>query len=152
MLSSNFVNPSNRRSLGTAFLPAGASAPRSDISMFLPMAQTPSLQSDVPRPTVRLRSACDSCHKSKIRCTRGNPCNLCRLFNNHCIYSPRNGIGRPKGSKSQRNAASPQSKVRKSRTAETRRNVRGEQHILGLADLKTRVIHPVRSNTLTRDC
>ena len=55
-----------------------------------------------PKTTARLRSACDSCHKSKIRCSGGNPCVTCQLSNNRCTYSPLNRLGRPKGSKNRR--------------------------------------------------
>ncbi|KAI1206363.1 uncharacterized protein F4807DRAFT_439801 [Annulohypoxylon truncatum] len=54
------------------------------------------------KPTGRLRSACDSCHRAKIRCSGGNPCVTCLVSQANCSYSPGNRLGRPKGSKNKR--------------------------------------------------
>ena len=50
----------------------------------------------------RLRSACDTCHQGKNRCSGGNPCSACRTSGIRCIYSPGSRLGRPKGSKNKR--------------------------------------------------
>nr|WHP53399.1 transcription factor [Leptobacillium sp.] len=50
----------------------------------------------------RMRSACDSCHQSKIRCSREMPCSSCRRAQSACTYSLRSRLGRPKGSKNKR--------------------------------------------------
>ncbi|KAI8630641.1 hypothetical protein F5Y19DRAFT_483971 [Xylariaceae sp. FL1651] len=43
----------------------------------------------------RIRTACDSCHKSKMKCSRGNPCDACARSGHRCLYSPPNRLGRP---------------------------------------------------------
>ncbi|MCJ1251159.1 hypothetical protein MMC30_008390 [Trapelia coarctata] len=45
----------------------------------------------------KLRSACDECHQSKIRCTGGMPCETCRRLGIGCRVSKSNRQGRPKG-------------------------------------------------------
>lgn len=47
----------------------------------------------------QLRSACDACHQSKIKCPGGNPCLNCFSGGNRCNYTQASRIGRPKGSK-----------------------------------------------------
>ncbi|KID97529.1 C6 finger domain protein GliZ, partial [Metarhizium majus ARSEF 297] len=47
----------------------------------------------------RMRSACDSCHQSKIKCSGGNPCSGCHKLGARCNYSSSNRIGRPRGIK-----------------------------------------------------
>ncbi|KAG8164261.1 hypothetical protein KVR01_006179 [Diaporthe batatas] len=55
-----------------------------------------------PTERVQLRSACDACHQSKIKCPGGHPCFPCQSSRNRCNYSPGNRLGRPKGSKNKR--------------------------------------------------
>ncbi|KAJ5626330.1 hypothetical protein N7510_002639 [Penicillium lagena] len=50
-------------------------------------------------PGYRMRSACDACHLSKLRCSGGSPCANCQLSDQPCAYSPSNRLGRPKGIK-----------------------------------------------------
>ncbi|KAI2464230.1 hypothetical protein F4781DRAFT_413681 [Annulohypoxylon bovei var. microspora] len=83
--------------------------PSSDIQS-RPIERAESLKS-----TGRLRSACDSCHQAKIRCSGGNPCLTCLVSQVHCTYSPGSRLGRPKGSKNKR----PTVKENKNRRDET---------------------------------
>ncbi|KAI1407384.1 hypothetical protein F5Y13DRAFT_174970 [Hypoxylon sp. FL1857] len=69
------------------------------------------------KPVGRLRSACDSCHKSKIRCSGGNPCLTCLISKGRCAYSLGNRLGRPKGSKNKR-AVRNESKSKRDETRE----------------------------------
>jgi hypothetical protein len=64
-------------------------------------AQTKTL-SPAPRPAKRLRSACDSCHRAKMRCSGGVPCASCSDSKQQCRYSVPNRIGRPKGTKNKK--------------------------------------------------
>ncbi|KAL6691426.1 hypothetical protein J3F84DRAFT_162452 [Trichoderma pleuroticola] len=50
----------------------------------------------------RLRSACDVCHASKVRCTGGQPCKKCCNSNLPCTYSYMAKLGKPKGSRNKR--------------------------------------------------
>ncbi|KAL7915495.1 hypothetical protein GGI35DRAFT_436984 [Trichoderma velutinum] len=50
----------------------------------------------------RLRSACDVCHASKVRCTGGQPCKKCCNSNLQCTYSYMAKLGKPKGSRNKR--------------------------------------------------
>ncbi|KAI0896170.1 hypothetical protein F4806DRAFT_466445 [Annulohypoxylon nitens] len=69
----------------------------------LPDRQSWPIESTEPlKSTGRLRSACDSCHQAKIRCSGGNPCLTCLVSQTNCSYSPSNRLGRPKGSKNKR--------------------------------------------------
>lgn len=45
----------------------------------------------------RVRSACDACHKMKVRCTGEVPCETCLNSGNLCLYSFSGRLGRPKG-------------------------------------------------------
>ncbi|KAH8694079.1 hypothetical protein BGW36DRAFT_430104 [Talaromyces proteolyticus] len=49
--------------------------------------------------TKKLRSACDTCHQTKVRCSGGNPCQMCQHLEAECIYSPSSRKGRPKGTR-----------------------------------------------------
>ena len=64
--------------------------------------ERPRGRDEASKPTGRLRSACDSCHQSKIRCSGGNPCSTCEWSQSRCTYSLANPLGRPKGSKNKR--------------------------------------------------
>ncbi|KAI1085974.1 hypothetical protein F5B19DRAFT_480831 [Rostrohypoxylon terebratum] len=69
----------------------------------LPGGQSWPIESTEPlKSTGRLRSACDSCHQAKIRCSGGDPCLTCLVSQTNCSYSPSNRLGRPKGSKNKR--------------------------------------------------
>ncbi|QYS95198.1 Zn(2)-C6 fungal-type domain-containing protein [Trichoderma simmonsii] len=50
----------------------------------------------------RLRSACDVCHASKVRCSGGQPCKKCCNSNLSCTYSYMAKLGKPKGSRNKR--------------------------------------------------
>ena len=54
------------------------------------------------RPPKKLRSACDACHQGKVRCSGGNPCEMCQGLEAECVYSVSNRIGRPKGTKNKK--------------------------------------------------
>ena len=43
------------------------------------------------------RIACDRCHRARVKCSRGTPCNQCRDSGYECSYSVSNRISRPKG-------------------------------------------------------
>jgi hypothetical protein len=47
----------------------------------------------------KLRSACDNCHQSKVKCSGGRPCEKCHKLGFDCFYSASNRIGRPKNSR-----------------------------------------------------
>lgn len=51
----------------------------------------------------KLRSACDRCHQSKMKCSGGMPCSNCFGSGEDCCYSVSNRSGRPKGAKNKRN-------------------------------------------------
>ena len=51
----------------------------------------------------KLRSACDRCHQSKMKCSGGMPCTSCFGCGEDCCYSVSNRSGRPKGAKNKRN-------------------------------------------------
>ena len=55
-----------------------------------------------PRASRKLRSACDTCHKAKMRCSGEKPCAACLESGYHCLYSVSNRLGRPKGRKNKR--------------------------------------------------
>lgn len=50
----------------------------------------------------KLRSACDSCHQCKVKCSGGSPCYRCTSKGLYCRYSYQNRAGKPKGSKNRR--------------------------------------------------
>ncbi|KAJ5594742.1 C6 finger domain protein GliZ [Penicillium hispanicum] len=52
--------------------------------------------------STRLRSACDVCHQSKVKCSGGNPCHGCRKIGVACNYSSSNQNGRPRGVKNKK--------------------------------------------------
>ncbi|KAF2134731.1 hypothetical protein P153DRAFT_392051 [Dothidotthia symphoricarpi CBS 119687] len=62
----------------------------------------PSGNGEAVKRTNRLRSSCDACHRSKIKCTGGDPCSTCLGSQSRCTYSRGNRLGRPKGSKNKR--------------------------------------------------
>lgn len=53
-------------------------------------------------PGKKLRTACDVCHQSKMKCSGGTPCGGCLSSGNNCLYSVSNRTGRPKGTKNKR--------------------------------------------------
>jgi hypothetical protein len=51
----------------------------------------------------KLRSACDSCYNSKVKCSRSRPlCSRCLVLGTNCVYSPSGRSGR-KSRKSEEN-------------------------------------------------
>nr|QBS17044.1 transcription factor Zn2Cys6 [Aspergillus cejpii] len=56
-------------------------------------------QSTKPVKPRKLRAACDACHRSKTRCSGGNPCTRCREYLSSCSYSYSVRCGKPKGSR-----------------------------------------------------
>lgn len=57
-----------------------------------------------PQASRRLRSACDNCHRMKIRCYGNNPCENCMSTSNLCVYSYTFKLGRPQGAKNKQQA------------------------------------------------
>lgn len=53
-------------------------------------------------PSKKLRTACDTCHQAKMRCSGGVPCAACAASGHQCCYSVSNRTGRPKGTKNKR--------------------------------------------------
>jgi hypothetical protein len=51
--------------------------------------------------STKLRSACDKCHETKVRCSGDIPCQGCLTSRSLCFYSVSNPLGRPKGTKKQ---------------------------------------------------
>ena len=68
--------------------------------------ERPSVEPVQPSPSIapprRIRTACNSCHQAKIRCSGGTPCLGCQTSGTRCIYSTGNRLGRPKGSRNKR--------------------------------------------------
>ena len=60
-------------------------------------------QETLALPNKKLRSACDRCHQSKMKCSGGMPCTGCSNSADDCSYSVSNRSGRPKGAKNKRN-------------------------------------------------
>ncbi|GIK05542.1 hypothetical protein Aspvir_009655 [Aspergillus viridinutans] len=63
------------------------------------MTTSPTPKPDKPR---KLRSACDACHRSKTRCSGGNPCTRCHEYMSPCTYSYSSRCGKPKGARSRK--------------------------------------------------
>lgn len=63
---------------------------------FTDQLETPALSNK------KLRSACDRCHQSKMKCSGGMPCTGCFNSGEDCCYSVSNRSGRPKGAKNKR--------------------------------------------------
>lgn len=59
-------------------------------------------ESQSSSPPKRLRSACDSCHRAKVRCSGGKPCTGCADSKHQCCYSVPNRIGRPRGTRNKK--------------------------------------------------
>ncbi|KJZ72344.1 hypothetical protein HIM_08270 [Hirsutella minnesotensis 3608] len=60
---------------------------------------------DTPEPTLPatpLRSACDFCHKSKVKCDGSKPCSGCQRAQLRCNYSSSRRTGRPRGARNKR--------------------------------------------------
>ena len=55
-----------------------------------------------PQRNMKLRTACDRCHQSKMKCSSTVPCVSCKTSREQCIYSASNRSGRPKGVKNKR--------------------------------------------------
>ncbi|KAH8600637.1 hypothetical protein B0O99DRAFT_667881 [Bisporella sp. PMI_857] len=49
--------------------------------------------------STKLRSACDKCHETKVRCSGDVPCQGCLTSRSLCFYSVSNPLGRPRGTK-----------------------------------------------------
>ena len=59
----------------------------------------PSSEAANARLPKKLRSACDLCHETKVKCSGGKPCNGCRGLGIECAFSVSSRIGRPKGTR-----------------------------------------------------
>lgn len=104
--------------------------------------RVPSLETTVPQETPalqnrKLRSACDRCHQSKLKCSGGMPCTSCLNPRENCCYSVSNRSGRPKGVKNKRNheqmsvvpQEEPPSPLAKSATHSSKPSQQFSQHI-----------------------
>lgn len=62
----------------------------------------------------KLRSSCDSCHLSKVKCSKSRPlCSRCLVCGTDCTYSPSARVGRKrKGEHSSEHTAYPTTKTR----------------------------------------
>lgn len=70
--------------------------------------------------TGRLRSACDSCHQAKTKCSGRSHCLTCQVSQVRCTYSPGNRLGRPKGSKNRQTwMQEKENKTKNSRSTDT---------------------------------
>jgi hypothetical protein len=47
----------------------------------------------------KLRSACNLCHQTKVKCSGGRPCDGCRSLGIDCLVVLSKQIGRPKGTR-----------------------------------------------------
>lgn len=56
----------------------------------------------MPGTSHKLRSACDTCSRTKVRCSGGVPCIGCSNSGSPCFYSLSGRLGRPRGTKSKR--------------------------------------------------
>lgn len=65
-------------------------------------AKSKPIQTMQPSASTRLRSACDVCHQSKVKCSGGNPCRGCQKIGIACNYSSSNQNGRPRGVKNKK--------------------------------------------------
>ena len=105
--------------------------------------------------STKIRSACDICHHSKIKCHGGNPCEGCKRSGARCRYSQSNRVGRPKGVKNQRNlqCAEAQGRARgKHRQLGTKGIARSQQALPDTGYEHSRievenVLHPMPSST-----
>ena len=83
--------------------------------------------------TPRLRSACDSCHRLKVRCSGSKPCVGCTATNTPCVYSLSNRLGRPVGSRNKRDAAKATGSTEKRLFDRRGREAQRPLHIPGIA-------------------
>ena len=59
----------------------------------------------------RRRAACQFCHQSKLKCSRGQPCLRCQINQRECHYELASRIGKPRGSKNGTSSRSPRPRV-----------------------------------------
>lgn len=86
--------------------------------------------SDKARP--KLRSACDSCHAAKVKCTGEPTCARCQSQDLPCSYSYAMRAGKPKGSRN-RKTLEKQARLRQEHAA---RNLHNDWHTTAM-DLDT---------------
>ena len=60
----------------------------------------------------KMRTACDICHHSKVRCFGGNPCEGCQKSGARCKYSQSNRVGRPKGVRNKRTLENDEARIK----------------------------------------
>lgn len=68
-----------------------------------PSLESTHKQETLALPNTKLRSACDRCHQSKMKCSGGMPCTGCSNSGADCSYSVSHRSGRPKGAKNKQN-------------------------------------------------
>ncbi|KAK1140020.1 hypothetical protein N8T08_010929 [Aspergillus melleus] len=66
------------------------------------LTSPPEPPQDNPAHKQKLRSACDSCHQCKVKCSGGSPCFRCASKDLSCRYGYQNRAGKPKGSKNRK--------------------------------------------------
>ncbi|PVH98596.1 hypothetical protein DM02DRAFT_615719 [Periconia macrospinosa] len=71
------------------------------------------------------RTACDSCHRGKTKCSGGTPCTFCVDGGRQCTYSEPSRLGRPKGSKNKRTLEKCQAQCQAQEAGETKQNRAG---------------------------
>ncbi|KAF2801058.1 hypothetical protein K505DRAFT_355138 [Melanomma pulvis-pyrius CBS 109.77] len=85
--------------------------------------------------TKTLRSACDYCHKAKVRCSGGGiTCGRCERDNMPCHYSYPGRVGKPKGSKNKKTLE----KLNALTQRASEESARGEQPHQSMPDLQPR--------------
>jgi uncharacterized Zn finger protein (UPF0148 family) len=104
-----------------------------------------------PQRNVKLRTACDRCHQSKMKCSGTVPCASCGTSGEPCIYSASNKSGRPKGVKNKRTSEqmSDNHRAVKAKSSSTRNmspvepsnhhRVRRQRHLSMASDPPTRM-------------
>jgi Fungal Zn(2)-Cys(6) binuclear cluster domain len=86
-----------------------------------------------PKRLGKLRAACDSCHRAKVKCSGSHPCERCQKMGFHCIYSASNRIGRPKHTRNKKTIE----RIRKLHNSQQNSAVSGAPSALGLAGQPT---------------
>ncbi|KAF3389962.1 C6 finger domain transcription factor gliZ [Talaromyces pinophilus] len=89
----------------------------------------------------KLRAACDSCHRTKVKCSGSHPCERCQKMGFHCIYSTSNRIGRPKHTRNKKTIE----RIRKLHNSQQNSAVSGSLRALGLAGQPTECLDPALS-------
>ncbi|KAH1815110.1 hypothetical protein KXX35_004404, partial [Aspergillus fumigatus] len=82
--------------------PSFTSSPTSTMTTISTTTAATAAAAPKPDKPRKLRSACDACHRSKTRCSGGNPCTRCHEYMSPCTYSYSSRCGKPKGARSRK--------------------------------------------------